>query len=866
MGAPVDKKWRIRTAGALVASLGLAVTFIAFFTAHRAEEIRVNRELEFRVGWRAADIALKLRSRRAPLHHMALHIQDSARLDDDLFSHFAQEAFGEASMALVAVNWVRWVSNTERAAFEASIGHSMLESKIKGSRTPAGVRDRYAAIVFESRFDVRPSVVGLDVAFIPAYRAALESAADSGQRQYVMTPPEREAGAPSIMVAQPVFQAGKPVDSREQRNAALLGYIFGVFRVSGVLDAAIADTPPIPERIDFFVKDGDAPDADESHPYRKVATYQPPSPTVGPAAPDNEPPVPGHEFVHTFAIDGVRWRLVSHFSQAAVSAERSTGPAVLMMCGLSLTALLTVFILTARRREARIQEMVEERTRELSATNTQLAALIKASPYAIVCLDPQQRVILWNDAAEQLFGHTGAEVLGLPFPLVVPGEEESFVARFTALAGGAVLRSIPSHRLTRDGETISTNSSAAAFYGQNRELLGVIFVIEDTRERMQVQNQLRQAQKMEAIGQLTGGLAHDFNNLLGIILGNLDLLAEKFDSGEEQELTEAAIQAAQRGAELTRQLLAFARRQPLAPKYTQLTPVLKTISTILRRMLSESVTVELKVIDGIWPVLIDVTQLESAILNLSLNARDAMPQGGRLTIEASNVVVDARVYDQNLEATPGEYVLLAVSDTGTGMTADVLAQAFEPFFTTKGSSGGSGLGLSMVHGFIKQSGGYTKIYSEVGHGTTIKIYLPRTHMEATVSEVRALSVLKGGDESILVVEDNHAIRDLAVRQLRELGYHVTEAADGAGALSQLETGADIDLLFTDVIIPDLDGRALAAMARRLRPNIKVLFTSGFTAAAASASVEEQFGSNLLSKPYRKHDLARRVRAVLDEPS
>ena len=293
-------------------------------------------------------------------------------------------------------------------------------------------------------------------------------------------------------------------------------------------------------------------------------------------------------------------------------------------------------------------------------------------------------------------------------------------------------------------------------------------------------------------------------------------------------------------------------------------PVLEAAAKLLRRSLGENISLQLQILPGIWPVRIDVSQLDSSLLNLAVNARDAMPNGGRLIIEASNVCIDKHAFERNQEATPGDYVLLAVSDTGSGMSPEVLARVFEPFYTTKGNRG-SGLGLSMVHGFIKQSGGYSKIYSEPGKGTTIRIYLPRA-LDGDVSEPDTLhaGMPTGDQEVILVVEDNAAIRDLAVRHLESLGYRTISAADGGSALAIIKSGVLIDLLFTDVVMPGgLDGRALAAEARRFVPGLQVLFTSGFTAAAASAAIEDKFGSNLLSKPYRKSDLARRVRTMLD---
>jgi CheY-like chemotaxis protein len=380
-----------------------------------------------------------------------------------------------------------------------------------------------------------------------------------------------------------------------------------------------------------------------------------------------------------------------------------------------------------------------------------------------------------------------------------------------------------------------------------------------------MQQQLRLSQRMDAIGQLTGGLAHDFNNLIGIIIGNLGFLRDRLAAdAPEREMIDDANEAALRGAALTKQMLAFARQQPLAPKLAYLPATLEATGQLLRRTLGENITLDVKVPGDIWPVRIDVTQLDSAIVNLSVNARDAMPNGGRLIIEAGNVTLGPESPELNPEAIPGDYVTIAVSDTGTGMPKEIIARVFDPFFTTKGAKG-TGLGLSMVHGFVKQSGGHTRIYSEQGHGTTIQIYLPRAREggDAKAAEVAAPQILLG-TEVILVVEDNKGMRDIVVRQLQSLGYRPVAAHDGVQALEMLRAGAEVDLLFTDMVMPGgVDGKALAEAARQLRPGLKVLFTSGFTPAAASAALAGDFNRNLLNKPYQKEELALRVRTAID---
>jgi PAS domain S-box-containing protein len=847
----------------LVVAIGLAITVIAFLTVNRAEEQDVVRGLEFRVEWRAKDLQAKINLAGQSLMATATDVATEPRVDLQEFHQFTSAVAAE-NKSVASLAWAQPVMREQRAAFEASAGFPIVEATTDGQRIPAADRDGYTPIVIENRFDGKPPWLGFDVSRDPTRRRMLELARDSGVPKSMIIPGASDPLGPTYLVFWPIYTSGAVPETADLRRAQLRGYVVGVFRVLDVIKVALADTPDIMETINFYLSNDPTERAADGS-FQLVAVYSPKDRSLRAAQSSAPIPPAEYSFSRSFVVSGEQWRLVSYFSPAAVAEQRSSGPIILLLAGLLLTAVLAFTVSGRIRQVSLIQTRVKQRTEELRKTNTQLAALIDASPHAIVCIDAESRVILWNASAEKLFGYTAAQVIGYPYPLVLPKEQEEFNDRLRRLSSGEVLRNLASHRRHRDGTSIDTSSSASAFYDAAGSLLGIIFAIEDTRERNAVQNQLRQAQKMEAIGQLTGGLAHDFNNLLGVILGNLDLLAEKFETGdEEKELTEAAIQAALRGAELIRQLLAYARRQPLAPKLTQLSPLLEAAAKLLRRSLGENITLELQILEGIWPVRIDVSQLDSSLLNLAVNARDAMPNGGRLIIEATNVCIDKHAPEWNQEAAPGDYVLLAISDTGCGMSPEVLARVFEPFYTTKGNRG-SGLGLSMVNGFIDQSGGYSKIYSEPGRGTTIRIYLPRA-LDGDLSEPDTLySDMPTGDkEVILVVEDNAGIRDLAMRHLESLGYLTIAAADGVSALAIIKSGALIHLLFTDVVMPrGLDGRALAAAARQLQPGLKILFTSGFTAAAVSASIEDRFGSNLLSKPYRKSDLARRIRAMLD---
>lgn len=403
-------------------------------------------------------------------------------------------------------------------------------------------------------------------------------------------------------------------------------------------------------------------------------------------------------------------------------------------------------------------------------------------------------------------------------------------------------------------------------------------VADEVAERIKTEEALRQAQKMEALGQLTGGVAHDFNNLLTIILGGLDVIGRHLPAlpaspatariGRAQDM---ALQGVKRAATLTQRLLAFSRRQPLDPKPLDANALVSGMSELLRRTLGEMVQMETVLAGGLWSTRADANQLENALLNLAVNARDAMPQGGRLTIETANASLDDAYVAGLVEPVPpGQYVLIAVGDTGHGMDKATLARVFEPFFTTKEAGKGTGLGLSQVYGFVRQSEGHVTIYSELGQGTTVKIYLPRLQEEAAQARPEQRAVVAPpasvGDETVLVVEDETTLRSYAADMLQELGYQVLEAANGPEALDLLRQHPEVQLLFTDVVLPGgMNGRELADEAVQRCPGLKVLYTTGYTRNAIVHHGRLDPGVQLLSKPYAFAELAAKIRAVLDSP-
>jgi len=528
-----------------------------------------------------------------------------------------------------------------------------------------------------------------------------------------------------------------------------------------------------------------------------------------------------------------------------------------------------------------LEQRAEERAIQLAASTAKLQdteqrfrLLVEGvTDYAIYMLDANGHVVNWNPGAERAKGYKREEIIGRHFSTFYTEEDRKAEIPVKAMSIAAQTGKYEAEgwRVRKDGSKFWASIVINAIRDGKGDIIGFAKITRDLTERRAAEERAQQAQKMEGIGQLTGGVAHDFNNLLTIILGNLETLQRNLNTSaiDVEGLKRSvgnAITGARRAETLTQRLLAFSRQQPLDPKPIDFGRLVTGMSDLLRRTLGEQVTVETVLGGGLWRALADPNQLELAIINLAVNARDAMPQGGRLTLETANVYLDERYAIGQIEVVPGQYVMLAVTDTGTGMTPEVKAKAFDPFFTTKDIGHGTGLGLSQVYGFVKQSRGHIKIYSEIGEGTTIKLYMPRAHSAAEIDAKENAQPLPRGStgETILVVEDDADVRAYTCDTLRELGYVVVEAESGPAALGLLEANPQIRLLFTDIGLPGgMNGRQLADESRRRRPDLKVLFTTGYARNAIIHGGRLDPGVELITKPFSQAALASKLRDIFD---
>jgi signal transduction histidine kinase len=734
-------------------------------------------------------------------------------------------------------------------------------------------------------------LVGFNVYSTPTLREAFDQAADSGATtlsgriELVLEDgPDRNAGFGMYL---PDYRAGQPLYAVADRREALQGFVYLIFRAQDFVRGALGAVPP---DVRFALFDGASPE-----PARLL--YD----NLGDTKSRRATELTSPHLMRALSFGGRMWTV-------AVYDPPALGIDIIGRDGILLVGILMSLILFAMtgalthslERGRRANLLLEKRARHREAylelsrfalVNGDVDAVVEKAFAALGVVGSDNCVLLEHvEAAKVLTFRNACGWTGQPIP-DAPLSPRTSAALTLATGRPVVIRDTQSETefdfppilfklgirssatvVVQDqdkpwGILIANSTRPHAFGADEVTFLQTVAnIVAEAIRRRRGNELLHQAQKMEAVGQLTGGIAHDFNNLLTVVMGNMELLLDDpITPADHRSAMEMTVQAARRGADLTQKMLAFSRRQPLRPETIALDSIIPEMEGLLRRALGDHIELETHVSREMWKTHVDRTQLETAILNLAVNARDAMPNGGRLTIEAENTELDDTFASTNEIPRVGSYVSLTITDTGTGMPQDVLKRVFEPFFTTKEVGRGSGLGLSMVYGFVRQSGGYVKIYSEEGQGTTVRLYLPRAERRGEDARTKDARAPLGGHETVLVVEDDPMVRDLAVAMIGKLGYAVAVASNGKDALAVLDSARRIDVMFSDLVMPGgLNGAELAAEAVRRRPAIKVLLTSGYTERTVGKPTGHELGFPLISKPYRASDLAARIRTILDD--
>ncbi|MGE0272018.1 MAG: CHASE domain-containing protein [Alphaproteobacteria bacterium] len=875
-----------------VAAVGTVISALAYFLAIRADDERVGQLIRFRAEWRATDLAMKFQQPAKSVQAVATAfsvIDDRAiySFDKDLINRF--RALGAARSYL----WIPKVTVGERAAFERAMrlggasDFSILWTDGAEQQMRAAARDEYFPIARGWTFGGPPIPLGFDYLSNPTRAAAVAAARDDGMT--VLADPVMSVSTltPALAFISPVYRGGRIPGTVQERRDLLRGVVSAGVPLTALLNDAIVNTPPISEEI--YIADIVAANA-PSPLVRPFAWY---SPVAGQfevaVAPVDPGAFPGHTVTLPITVLNQRWISIFHFPPDLIAELERPYLWGWLAGGLLVTALILLVVNLEMRQTARAERTVRARTMELTSANEVLRSenlarqsaeralaesvefqrmVLNSTQDAVVAIDRHGDITEFNQMAEKLFGYPRTEALGRNVKFLMPEPNRSqhdsylksyFVTGIAKIIGAG--REVVGAR--RDGTQFPLELRVNEMQAGSAH--GFVGTMRDLTQQKATAAQLAQAQKMEAVGQLTGGMAHDFNNLLGVIVGNLDLVADRMKADPRaREMVDAALGGALQGAELVKKLLAFSRHQPLEPTVVDLNARLPEVVTLLKRTLGENITIETVLGANLWPVLVDPTQVDSAILNLAINARDAMPRGGALTIETANRHLDAQYAALNTDVAAGDYVMIAVSDTGTGMPPEVVARAFDPFFTTKAEGKGTGLGLAMVYGFAKQSGGHVSIYSEVGHGTTVRLYFPAAKAAAASQpEIRADDGLQGGDETVLVVEDREDLRAIAVTALHRLGYRTLEANTAATALALIQGGAKPDLLFSDIVMPGgMSGLDLVQELRSLGIDIPVLITSGYASPQILRDQAQKLGLPTIGKPYRIAELAAKLRAAL----
>ena len=859
--------------------VSLLVTAWLAYQAHDMRREQARGEFEFQARDKVDEVLRRMATYEQVLRGVTAHLAGSLQVGPAAFRSYVETlGIGERYPGIQGVAIAEVVAADAIGAHEASVrALGFPDYRL----WPPGSRETYTAITRIEPFNaMNRRAFGFDMFSEPTRRAAMAAARDSGQpalsrkvRLVQEMPTNVQAG---VLMYMPVYRAGMPVDTLAQRRAAILGWVYAPFRIGDFMRALEGARSP---ELVVTVYDGQSMDDDACLDGCGQARFVPDDPGLRHIA---APTIAGRTW--TIDIRGTR-----AFEQRAASDTTVLVGAGGVVTSLLLAAL--VWALSSGRYHAlslamRMTSELRSSRDHIEAEQRRLELILGNSYDAFVSFDPDGRVTYWNTQAERTFGWSAAEAMGKRLSeLIIPAPrraayDEALAGILAEAGGGTGARRVEVHACRRDGSDLFVEMSVVPVTSDAGPSASAFIRDLTERKQAELREQAHQAslerarkalestQRLESIGMLTGGVAHDFNNVLQIISGNVQLLLHDLGGAEQRDKRLRSIaDAVTRGARLSEQLLAFARRQQLRPQPVSLRALLDNIDDLLKRAVGDGVSMEVDLPGDLWHAQADPAQLENVLLNLAINARDAMDGRGRFTVTGRNAAVGEREAEAMGELQPGQYVVLAVRDTGKGMPPDVRRRAFEPFFTTKPEGKGSGLGLSMAYGFVKQSGGHIEIDSQLGAGTTISIYLPRCAdgTPGVRADDQHDGVLGGKGETILVVDDDEAVQDAAASMLQELGYKVLRAHDAERALEVLREADRVDLLFTDVVMPgELSSTDMAKAATSMVPGLPVLFTSGYARNLMTRSSDLVPGATLLRKPYGRQELAFAVRRMLDK--
>lgn len=847
--------------------LGLGMTYKIWSNAEAAERRSLQTEFDFRVRETSEAIVRRMDTYRQVLRGAQGLLYGSIQIDRGRFEHYVS-----------TLRLQEQYPGIQGIAISEIIPATQIENHIRSIRAqgfpdytvrPAGEREIYTAITHIQPFNLRNQrAFGFDMYSQPTRRAAMERSRDTGQATLsgrVKLVQETETDVQSgFLMYLPVYRTDVPLETVEQRRAHILGWVYAPFRANDFMTGLGGERS---SELEVRIYDGTELSA-ETCLYNCQIQEAPPS------APRKVVPL---------TIAGHTWTLDIYAEPSFKDHIDSRRPELIIRFGLTISALLAILVWILATSRNRAVNLALNMTRDLRASEFRWKFALEGAGDGVWDWEAPSKVT-YSRQWKAMLGYGDDEIEGDVSAwdrLIHPDDKPGFAAALDDYMNGRSALYTGEYRLKcKDGswKWILTRGIAVSRdeHGRPSRMIGTHTDISGRKEterreaeRQQALNEarnaLQRAQRLEAVGKLTGGVAHDFNNVLQIISGNIQLLLHTADDPKKRELRlKSMLSAVERGAKLSAQLLAFARRQPLQPQVKDIGRLIANMEDMLSQALGETIAVQIDIAPHLWTAYVDPNQLENVLLNLSINARDAMSEGGMLTIKAENETITAGTADKDAEFEPGQYVKITVSDTGTGIPPALLEHVFEPFFTTKPEGQGTGLGLSMAYGFVKQSGGHIRIRSEMGKGTSVIILLPRsTQAEAPAPERKTESIL-GGNETILVVEDDPGVQGAVVAMLEELGYKVFKADDAASALAVLKEGVSIDLLFTDVVMPGpMRSTDLVKEAQSLLPGLPVLFTSGYAQDVIVHDGKLDPGVRLLSKPYSREQLATEVRRSLD---